>query len=150
MRVSYVNMFRLFHVSFTSFASNLINISANYNIKINSTKFFRSFYVNDFLFDKIVMNKKRNQHKNDFRLTKRLLDFIRLFKPTFLLFIFNIFEQTRQQRSYFRITKYKASIKVNKSQKYLHFVINFEFKLFFNHLNSFRIHSYLFCEYYKV
>ena len=83
------------------------------------------------------MKKKKSQHKNILELTKRLLDFIQSFKQIFLLFIFIVFEQTRQRRSYFRITIYKTFIKVNEFQKYLHFAIDFELKSFFNYLNSF-------------
>ena len=83
------------------------------------------------------MNKKKNQHKNIFELTKRLLDFIRSFKRIFLFFILTALEQTRRRRNYFRITIYKTLIKVNEFQKYLHFAIDFELKSFLNYLNSF-------------
>ena len=73
------------------------------------------------------MNKKKSRHKNILELTKRLLDFIRSFKQIFF-FIFAVFEQARQRRNYLKITKYKTFIKVNESQKYLHFAINFELK----------------------
>ena len=101
-------------------------------------------------FQEIIMNKKNNWHKNILELTKCLLGFIRSFKRTFFLFILVSFEQVRQRRNYFKIAIYKALIKVNEFQKYLHFAINFELKSFFNHLNSFRIHLYSFCEYYEV
>ena len=65
-------------------------------------------------FQKIIMNKKTNRHKNILKLTKCLLDFIRLFKR--ILFILVVFEQARQRHSYFRITIYKALIKVNEFQ----------------------------------
>ena len=45
---------------------------------------------------------------------------------------------------------YKAFIKVHDFQKYLHFAIDFELELFFNHLNSFRVYSYSFDKYYEV
>ena len=47
MKVNFVNIFRLFRVNFASFASNLIDISVNYNTKINSTEFYRSLCVSD-------------------------------------------------------------------------------------------------------
>ena len=96
------------------------------------------------------MNKKRSRYKNILELTERLLDFIRLFNQILLFFILAVFEQTCQRRSYFRITIYKALIKVNEFQKYLHFAIDFELRLFFNHLNLFRIHLYFFYKYYEA
>ena len=101
-------------------------------------------------FQKIIMNKKRNRHKNILELTKCLLDFIRLFKRVFFLFILAALEQARQRRSYFKSTIYKIFIKVNKFQKYLHFAVDFELKSFFNHLNPFRVHLYFFYEYYEI
>ena len=47
MRTSSVNMFRLFHVSFASSASNLIDTSVNYNTKVSLTEFSRPFCVSD-------------------------------------------------------------------------------------------------------
>ena len=44
-------MFRLFRASFASSTSNLIDISANCNIKVNSTEFFRSLCASDFSFN---------------------------------------------------------------------------------------------------
>ena len=44
-------MFRLFRASFASFASDLIDISVNYNTKVNSTEFFCSLHVSDSLSD---------------------------------------------------------------------------------------------------
>ena len=107
-----------------------------------------SFY--SISFQRIIISKKRNRHKNILELTKYLLDFIQSFKQTFFLFIFIAFEQARQRRSYFRITIYKALLEVNEFQKYLHFAVDFELRSFFNHLNSFRIHLYFFCKYYEV
>ena len=51
MEASSVNMFRLFRVRFASSASNLIDTSANYNTKVSSIEFFRSFCVSDSSFD---------------------------------------------------------------------------------------------------
>ena len=51
IEVNFVNIFYLFRISLISFALMLINISINCNIKINSTEFFQSLYVNDFMFD---------------------------------------------------------------------------------------------------
>ena len=110
----------------------------------------RSVSFHSILFQEVIVNKKKDRYKNIFELTKCLLDFIRSFKQIFFLFILAALEQTRQRRSYFKITIYKAFIEVNKFQKYLHFEINFKLKLFFNHLNSFRVHSYFFYEYYEV
>ena len=62
------------------------------------------------------MNKKKSRNKNIFELTERLLDFIRLFKLILFFFIFVAFKQIRQRRNYFKITIYKALIKVNESQ----------------------------------
>ena len=101
-------------------------------------------------FQKIIVNKKRNWHKNILELTKYLLGFIRSFKRTFFLFILAALEQARQRRSYLKITIYKAFIEVNEFQKYLHFAISFELRSFLNYLNSFWIHLYFFCEYYEV
>ena len=80
---------------------------------------------------------------------KRLLDFIQSFKQIFFL-ILAVLKQVFQRCSYFKIIIYKEFIKVNESQKYLHFAIHFELKSFFNHLNSFRIYSFLFCKYYEI
>ena len=88
-------------------------------------------------FQEVIMNKKKNRHKNIFELTKCLLDFIQLFKRILFLFILVVLEQACQRRSYFRITIYKAFIEVNEFQIYLHFAIDFEFKAFINHLNLF-------------
>ena len=60
------------------------------------------------------MSKKKNRYKNIFELTKRLFDFIRLFKQILFFLIFVVLEQTRQQRSYFKITIYETLIKVNE------------------------------------
>ena len=51
MKTSSINIFRLFCLSFASFALKLIDIFINYNINVNLTKFFRSFRVINFLFD---------------------------------------------------------------------------------------------------
>ena len=51
MKINSANMFRLFRASFASSVSNLINTFANYNTKVSSTEFFRSFCVNDFSLD---------------------------------------------------------------------------------------------------
>ena len=77
------------------------------NSKIKNVNFY------SISFQKIIMNKKRNRHKNVLELTKRLLDFIRLFKQIFF-FIFVVLEQIRQRRSYLKITIYKTFIKVNE------------------------------------
>ena len=74
------------------------------------------------------MSKKRNRYKSILKLTKYLLDLIQLFKQILFFFTLVAFEQTRQRRSYFKRTIYKAFIEVNESQKYLHFAIDFEFK----------------------
>ena len=65
-------------------------------------------------FQEIIMNKKRNRYKNILELTERLLDFIRSVKQISFLFILVVLEQTCQRRSYFKITIYKAFIKINK------------------------------------
>ena len=54
IEINFVKIFRLFRVSFTSFASILIDIFVNYDTKINLIKFFRSFYINEFSFDDSV------------------------------------------------------------------------------------------------
>ena len=51
MKANFVNMFRLFRISFANFASNLINISVNYNTKINLIKFLYLLCVNNSSFD---------------------------------------------------------------------------------------------------
>ena len=101
-------------------------------------------------FQEIIMNKKKNRHKIILELTNCLFDFIRSFKQILFFFIFVVFEQTRQRRSYLKIIIYKTFIKVNEFQKYLYFAIDFKLKLFLNSLNLFCVHSYFFCEYYKV
>ena len=101
-------------------------------------------------FQEVIVSKKKDRHKHISELAKCLLGFIRSFKRALFLFILAVFKRTRQRHSYFRITIYKAFIKVNEFQKYLHFAVGFELKPFFNHLNLFRVHSYFFCEYYEV
>ena len=83
------------------------------------------------------MNKKKSRHKNNFKLTKRLFDFIRSIKQTLFLLIFADLEQARQRYNYVRIMICKVFIKVNEFQKYLYFPIDLELKSIFNHLNSF-------------
>ena len=51
MKANSANMFRLFRVNFASFASNLIDISANCNTEVNSIEFSRSLCVSNFSFD---------------------------------------------------------------------------------------------------
>ena len=51
IEINLVKIFRLFRVSLTNFASTLIDIFVNCNMKINLIEFFYSFCVNDFSFD---------------------------------------------------------------------------------------------------
>ena len=51
IKASFVKVFRLFRVNFANFASILIDICVNYNIKVNLIEFPRSFCVNDFSFN---------------------------------------------------------------------------------------------------
>ena len=51
IEVNFVKISRLFRVSSTSSASILIDISVNYNTKINLIVFFRSLCVSDFSFN---------------------------------------------------------------------------------------------------
>ena len=71
-----------------------------------------SFY--SISFQEVIMSKQRNWHKNILELTKCLLDFIRLLKQTFFLFILAVFEQAHQRHNYFKIAIYKTFIKVNE------------------------------------
>ena len=48
IETSSANIFRLFRINSTNFASILINISVNNNIKISLTKFFRLLSDNNF------------------------------------------------------------------------------------------------------
>ena len=51
IETSFVKIFHLFRVNFMNFASILIDISVNYNIRISLIEFFRSFCVSDFSLD---------------------------------------------------------------------------------------------------
>ena len=68
IEVNFVNISRLFRISFASFVSNLIDIFVNCNTKTSLIEFFRSFCFSDFSFDdniNLFYNVDNNEIFND-------------------------------------------------------------------------------------